>query len=346
MDFNNSWPIALAFILYLILMMGIGLYYSRQQKNLSSYILGDRKLGPWLTSMSAEASDMSGWMLMGLPGYAYLHGLSAFWTGIGLIIGTWANWLLVSKRLRNYTEVANNSLTIPDYLSNRFEDTKNGLRLICAVFIILFFIIYTSSGFVAAGRLFNTIFGIPYFHALLLGAFVVVFYTFLGGFSAVALTDFIQGTMMFFTVIYVPLAATIALGGPVPTMDILSGEGPDFFSFFPASTSMSALLIMLVSSLGWGLGYFGQPHILVKFMAIGDADDLKKSTHIAMLWVLLSLGFAIAIGIVGKAYLSTPLENADAAVTEQPMAAIIVPALRITEFMSQVNNGFSNNIFL
>lgn len=147
---------------------------------------------------------------------------------------------------------------------------------------------------------------------MLLGAFVVVFYTFLGGFSAVALTDFIQGTMMFFTVIYVPLAATIALGGPVPTMDILSGEGPDFFSFFPASTSMSALLIMLVSSLGWGLGYFGQPHILVKFMAIGDADDLKKSTHIAMLWVLLSLGFAIAIGIVGKAYLSTPLENADA----------------------------------
>ena len=166
--------------------------------------------------------------------------------------------------LRNYTEVANNSLTIPDYLSNRFEDTKNGLRLICAVFIILFFIIYTSSGFVAAGRLFNTIFGIPYFHALLLGAFVVVFYTFLGGFSAVALTDFIQGTMMFFTVIYVPLAATIALGGPVPTMDILSGEGPDFFSFFPASTSMSALLIMLVSSLGpWifrPASYFSKIH--------------------------------------------------------------------------------------
>lgn len=136
-----SWPIALAFILYLAGMMCIGLYYSRQQKNLSSYILGDRKLGPWLTSMSAEASDMSGWMLMGLPGYAYLHGLSAFWTGIGLIIGTWANWVLVSRRLRHYTEVANNSLTIPDYLSNRFEEKKNGLRLICALFIILFFII-------------------------------------------------------------------------------------------------------------------------------------------------------------------------------------------------------------
>lgn len=312
MDLENNWPIALAFILYLVLMMSIGLYYSRRQKNLSSYILGDRQLGPWLTSMSAEASDMSGWMLMGLPGYAYLHGLSAFWTGIGLIIGTWANWVLVSQRLRNYTEVANNSLTIPDYLSNRFEDKKNGLRLICALFIILFFIIYTSSGFVAAGKLFNTIFGIPYLHALLLGAFVVVFYTFLGGFSAVALTDFIQGTMMFFTVIYVPVAATIALGGPMPTLDILSKEGSDFFSFFPDSTGMSALLVMIVSSLGWGLGYFGQPHILVKFMAIGDPKELKKSTRIAMTWVLLSLSFAIAIGVVGKAYLSTPLENANA----------------------------------
>lgn len=312
MDLENNWPIALAFMLYLVLMMSIGLYYSRRQKNLSSYILGDRQLGPWLTSMSAEASDMSGWMLMGLPGYAYLHGLSAFWTGIGLIIGTWANWLLVSQRLRNYTEVANNSLTIPDYLSNRFEDRKNGLRLICALFIILFFIIYTSSGFVAAGKLFNTIFGIPYLHALLLGAFVVVFYTFLGGFSAVALTDFIQGTMMFFTVIYVPVAATIAMGGPMPTLDILSKEGADSFSFFPDSTGMSALLVMIVSSLGWGLGYFGQPHILVKFMAIGDPKELKKSTRIAMTWVLLSLTFAIAIGVVGKAYLSTPLENANA----------------------------------
>lgn len=314
MEFSNewSWPIALAFILYLAGMMCIGLYYSRQQKNLSSYILGDRKLGPWLTSMSAEASDMSGWMLMGLPGYAYLHGLSAFWTGIGLIIGTWANWLLVSERLRNYTEVADNSLTIPDYFSNRFEDKRNGLRLICALFIILFFIIYTSSGFVAAGKLFNTIFGIPYFDALIIGAFVVVFYTFLGGFSAVALTDLIQGTMMFFTVLYVPVAAVFAMGGTAPTMDILSKEGSDFFSFFPDSTGMGALIVMMVSSLGWGLGYFGQPHILVKFMAIGDAKDLKKSTHIAMTWVLLSLSFAIAMGIVGKAYLTPTLENADA----------------------------------
>lgn len=312
MIFGGETGIAVAFCLYLVLMMAIGLYYSRQQTNLSSYILGDRKLGPWLTSMSAEASDMSGWMLMGLPGFAYLHGFSAFWTGIGLIVGTWLNWVLVSKRLRNYTEVASNSLTIPGYLSNRFEDHKNGLRFICAIFIILFFVIYTSSGFVAAGKLFNTIFGIPYMESLLIGAFVVIFYTFLGGFSAVALTDFIQGTMMLFTVLYVPIAAMIALGGAEPTMEILSGEGADFFSFFPDSTGMGALLVMMVSSLGWGLGYFGQPHILVKFMAISDAKDLKKSTHIAMTWVLLSLTFAIAMGIIGKAYLSTPLHDADA----------------------------------
>lgn len=312
MIFGEETGIAVAFCLYLVLMMAIGLYYSKQQTNLSAYILGDRKLGPWLTSMSAEASDMSGWMLMGLPGFAYLHGLSAFWTGLGLIVGTWLNWVLVSKRLRNYTEVANNSLTIPGYLSNRFEDRKNGLRFICAIFIILFFVIYTSSGFVAAGKLFNTIFGIPYMESLLIGAFVVVFYTFLGGFSAVALTDFIQGTMMLFTVLYVPVAAMIALGGAAPTMEILSGEGADFLSFFPDSTGTGALLIMMVSSLGWGIGYFGQPHILVKFMAISDAKDLKKSTHIAMTWVLLSLTFAIAMGIIGKAYLSTPLHDADA----------------------------------
>ncbi len=312
MTYNGEFGIILAFCLYLLLMMAIGIYYSRRQKNLSQYILGDRQLGPWLTSMSAEASDMSGWMLMGLPGFAYLNGLSAIWTSIGLIAGTWLNWYFISKRLRNYTEVANNSLTIPDYLSNRFEDHKNGLRFICAICIILFFIIYTSSGFVAAGKLFNTIFGLPYMTALFIGAFVVVFYTFLGGFSAVCWTDFIQGTMMFFTVIYIPVAAMIALGGPVPTFDILAGEGPDYFTLFPESASGFMNLIMFVSSIGWGLGYFGQPHILVRFMAISDAKELKKSTWIAMSWVIISLLFAIAIGIVGKAYLSTPLENADA----------------------------------
>lgn len=312
MNFNGEPGILWAFVLYLAVMIGIGLYYSRKQKSLSQYILGDRSLGPWLTSLSAEASDMSGWMLMGLPGYAYLHGLSAFWTASGLILGTWANWVLTAKRLRTYTEIADNSLTIPDYLSNRFKDKKNILRFICAIFIMIFFIIYTSSGFVAAGKLFNTIFNIPYTTALLIGTFVVVFYTFLGGFGAVALTDFVQGTMMFFTVLYVPVAATFALGGPAPTWHALSKEGADFFSLLPPSSSGMANLILLLSCAGWGLGYFGQPHILVRFMAIGNPNDLKKSTHIAMVWVIISLMAAIAMGIIGKAFLTTPLENANA----------------------------------
>ena len=312
MHYNGEIGIILAFCLYLAVMMAIGVYYSKKQNNLSQYILGDRKLGPWLTSMSAEASDMSGWMLMGLPGFAYLHGLSAIWTSIGLIIGTWLNWLFISKRLRTYSEVSGNSLTIPDYLSNRFEDKRHGLRFICAICIIIFFIIYTSSGFVAAGKLFNTIFDIPYTTSLFIGAFVVIFYTFLGGFSAVCWTDFIQGTMMFFTVFYIPIAATIALGGTAPTLDALSKEGANFFSFFPESTTGMMNFIMFVSSVGWGLGYFGQPHILVRFMAISDAKELKKSTNIAMGWVIISLLCAIAIGVIGKAYLATPLENADA----------------------------------
>lgn len=312
MNFNGEPGILWAFVLYLAVMIGIGLYYSRKQKSLSQYILGDRSLGPWLTSLSAEASDMSGWMLMGLPGYAYLHGLSAFWTASGLILGTWANWVLTAKRLRTYTEIADNSLTIPDYLSNRFKDKKNILRFICAIFIMIFFIIYTSSGFVAAGKLFNTIFNIPYTTALLIGTFVVVFYTFLGGFGAVALTDFVQGTMMFFTVLYVPVAATFALGGPAPTWHALAKEGSDFFSLLPPSSSGMANLILFLSCAGWGLGYFGQPHILVRFMAIGNPDDLKKSTRIAMVWVIISLMAAIAMGIIGKAFLTTPLENANA----------------------------------
>ena len=312
MNFNGEPGILWAFVLYLAVMIGIGLYYSRKQKSLSQYILGDRSLGPWLTSLSAEASDMSGWMLMGLPGYAYLHGLSAFWTASGLILGTWANWVLTAKRLRTYTEIADNSLTIPDYLSNRFKDKKNILRFICAIFIMIFFIIYTSSGFVAAGKLFNTIFNIPYTTALLIGTFVVVFYTFLGGFGAVALTDFVQGTMMFFTGLYVPIAATFALGGPAPTWHALAKEGSDFFSLLPPSSSGIANLILFLSCAGWGLGYFGQPHILVRFMAIGNPDDLKKSTRIAMVWVIISLMAAIAMGIIGKAFLTTPLENANA----------------------------------
>lgn len=303
--------VLIAFAIYLGVMMFIGMYYYHRSKELSDYILGGRSLGPWITSMSAEASDMSGWMLMGLPGYAYAIGISAIWTALGLIIGTWLNWVFVSKRLRNYTEIANDSLTMPDFLKNRFHDSSNMLRLISAIFILIFFLIYTSSGFVAGGRLFETVFGLDYFTALILGASVVVFYTFLGGFMAVCWTDFIQGCMMFLAIVVVPLCGMVAMGGYEPTITAIQTNHPDLLSIMgPANSDNHMTFIAIISALGWGLGYFGQPHILVRFMAIGNPKDLKKSTRIAMTWVIISLTAAVLVGLVGKVYLGTPLVGA------------------------------------
>lgn len=304
--------VLLAFAIYLGAMMGIGIYYYRKSKELSDYILGGRKLGPWITSMSAEASDMSGWMLMGLPGYAYATGISAMWIAIGLALGTYLNWQFVSRRLRNYTEIANDSLTMPDYLKNRFHDDSNILRMISAIFILLFFLIYTSSGFVAGAKLFETVFGLPYFTALLFGAGVVVFYTFLGGFLAVCWTDFIQGCMMFLAIIAVPLAGMFAIGGVTPTMTAIETRYPELLTVFGPPTGAGSLdAIALLSALGWGLGYFGQPHILVRFMAISDAKELKKATNIAMTWVVISLAAAVLVGLVGRVYLPIHLEGAN-----------------------------------
>lgn len=307
---HTQLSVIIAFALYLGLMMYIGVYYYRKSKNLSDYILGGRQLGPWITSMSAEASDMSGWMLMGLPGFAYSTGISAIWIAIGLAAGTWLNWVFVSKRLRNHTEVANNSLTIPDYLKNRFRDQSRILPIVSAIFIVIFFLIYTSSGFVAGGKLFTTIFGLDYVTSLLITAGVVIFYTFLGGFLAVSWTDFIQGMMMFFAILLVPVTGMMMLNGPVNTASLIASEFPEGLSLFGPSTDTLTLLISLISSVAWGLGYFGQPHILVRFMAISDACELKKATNIAMTWVIISLTAAVLVGLVGKVYLDTPLNGA------------------------------------
>lgn len=307
--FQTNIVVLSAFALYLLAMLSIGVYYSRSQQRLSDYILGGRSLGPWITSMSAEASDMSGWMLMGLPGFAYAIGISAFWTAFGLCLGTFLNWHFVSRRLRNYTEVANNSLTMPDYLKNRFHDEQNIIRLISAIFILIFFLIYTSSGFVAGGKLFQTVFGMDYFHALLLGAGVVVIYTFLGGFMAVCWTDFIQGCMMFLAIVLVPIVGVVSYGGLGPVLERVATDSPQLLQLVP-DTSMTGI-IAIISAIGWGVGYFGQPHILVRFMAIGDPMELKKAKHIAMTWVIISLAAAVFVGLVGKVVLQTPLSGAD-----------------------------------
>ncbi len=297
------------FILYIGLMMGIGIYYYRKTQNMSDYFLGNRKLGAWVTSLSAEASDMSGWMLMGVPGFAYLAGLNAGWIAIGIAIGTWANWRFVAARLRKYTELAGNALTLPQFLQNRYQDTSGLLRMIPAVFILIFFIIYSSSGFVSAGRLFETVFGMPYEYAIFIGAGSVVFYTLIGGFLAVSRTDFIQGVMMFFAILVVPVCASLSLGGFAPTMEAIEGYKASMFEPFTKPDGSTLGMIELISLLAWGIGYFGQPHILVRFMAIKSTKEIPQATHIAMTWVILSLMAAVAVGMVGTVYLSTPLEG-------------------------------------
>lgn len=300
---QDNIMVIMAFALYLALMMYIGVYYYRKSNSIGDYILGGRQLGPWITALSAEASDMSGWMLMGVPGLAYTTGISGVWIAVGLTLGTWANWRFVSRRLRNHTEVASDSLTLPDYLKNRFHDTSHSVAVISALFILIFFLIYTSSGFVAGGKLFNTIFGLDYTISLFITAGIVVFYTFLGGFLAVSWTDCIQGALMFFAILAVPITAAMYLGGPVETMQLIAKEFPQGLQLFGNESDLFTLIIGVISALGWGLGYFGQPHILVRFMAISDAKELKKSTNIAMVWVILSLLAAIFVGLIGHVYM-------------------------------------------
>jgi len=297
------------FVLYIGLMMAIGVYYYRRTRNMSDYFLGNRKLGAWVTSMSAEASDMSGWMLMGVPGFAYLAGLNAGWIAVGIAIGTWANWHFVASRLRKYTELAKNSLTLPEFLQNRYEDKSGILRIVPAIFILIFFIIYSASGFVSAGRLFETVFGIPYPVAVFIGAGSVVFYTLIGGFLAVSRTDFIQGVMMFFAILVVPITATVEMGGVSVTLDALHNVQASMLQPLTKPDGSTMGFIELISLLAWGIGYFGQPHILVRFMAVRSSGEIRQATRIAMTWVILSLAAAVAVGMVGRVFLADPLEG-------------------------------------
>jgi sodium/proline symporter len=248
---------------------------------------------------------MSGWLLIGLPGTAYViyAGTSeAIWTAVGLIIGTYLNWLFVAKRLRKYTEVSGNSITIPDYFENRFKDGKHILRVLSAVFIMIFFLVYTSSQFSAAAKLFSTVFGLNYTTGLIIGAVIIVSYTALGGFAAVCWTDAIQGAIMFFALMAVPFMAMYEIGGVGEVSTRLAALTPDALGFFPMKDG-AVDTMLLASALGWGLGYFGQPHILTRFMAIQSPDMIRKSRTIAMIWVIITLAAAVAIGVIGKAYM-------------------------------------------
>lgn len=306
MQLNWGDPTAIMFAIYLVAMLGIGWLGYLGTKNLSDYILGGRSLGSVVTALSAGASDMSGWLLMGLPGAVYLSGLSESWIAIGLIIGAYLNWRFVAARLRLYTERAGNALTLPDYFAHRFEDKENILRIVTALVILVFFTLYCASGVVAGARLFENMFGMPYSTALWVGALCTIAYVFIGGFLAVSWTDTIQAAMMITALILAPVIAWLAVEGALqPGQDwraIVPAEKFDFFK--------GASFIGIVSLMAWGLGYFGQPHILVRFMAAESVKTIPSARRIGMAWMILCLAGAVAVGMVGIAYFAAHPEGA------------------------------------
>lgn len=298
--------ILITIIAYLLLVIWIGVVFSKRNKTTDDFYLGGRKLGPFVTAMSAEASDMSSWLLMGLPGVAYLTGVAdAFWTAAGLAIGTYINWLIVAKRLRKYTVACSNSTTLPVFFSNRYRDDKRILSVIAAVVIIIFFVPYTASGFAACGKLFASLFGIDYLAAMIISAVVIVGYTALGGFLAASTSDFLQSIIMTIA-IFVVLGYGVVTAGGVDQVLANANSLAGYFSLTSIHDAVSGAagdygIMNIFSMLAWGLGYFGMPHVLLRFMAIEDPQKLKMSRRIASVWVVISLGVAIAIGIVGNA---------------------------------------------
>ena len=299
------------FIVYVCLMMLIGYLAYRRTENLSDYILGGRRLSSWVTALSACASDMSGWLLLGLPGYAYAAGLEAGWIALGLLIGTYFNWRLVAARLRHYSVIAGNSQTLPEFFEQRFHDETHLLRVVSAIFILLFFLFYTSSGLVAGGKLFNAVFELPYHWAVTVGALVIVIYTFVGGFLAVSWTDLFQGLLMALALLIVPIIAMSNLGGWGVTISTVSEANPTLLNALTNVKSEPLGFLAIISLMAWGLGYFGQPHILARFKAIRSVADIPAARRIAVSWVSITLICAVFVGMVGIAYLEQPLQGTD-----------------------------------
>lgn len=347
---SHDFWVLLAMLLYFVVVVIIGFIYAKKSnQSTENYFLGGRRLGPWLTALSAEASDMSGWLLMGLPGVAYFTGASdAMWTAIGLAIGTYLNWLFIAKRLRKYSQVANNSITIPDFFSNRFHDTKNILMTIAALIILVFFSVYVGSCFVTCGKLFSTLFGLDYATMMVLGALIVFLYTFVGGYLSVCTTDLLQGSLMVCALVIVFVGSVAAAGGIDNTVAFLQNI-PGFLSGTEIATPILGAdgnqlvengeplfgsaaeygAIAIVSGLAWGLGYCGVPQVLVRFMSATHSHELTKSRRIATVWVVVSLGSAVCIGLIGRAVL--PAEFLTQASSENIF--IVLSELLLPSFM-------------
>lgn len=298
---ENSFAITTTFIAYLIMMLAIGVIAYKRTANSTDYFLGGRSLGPWPAALSAGASDMSGWLLLGLPGYAYAAGFEAFWLAGGLLVGTWANWLISAKRLRTYS-ITTESLTLPEFLSRRFNDNSKLIQTISAFFILLFFLFYTSSGLVAGGKLFETVFGLDYTTAVIIGTVCVVSYTLFGGFLAVSWTDLVQGLLMSAALLIVPIAAMN--GGLGQLSSDLHNINPELLTLWNDAKGEPLSAIAIISLAAWGLGYFGQPHILARFKATRSNKDLTTARRIAVIWTALSMIGAMLVGLVGLIYVT------------------------------------------
>ena len=295
MNFTN--PTTITFVIYILAMIGIGFAAWRYTRDLSDYILGGRSLGSFVTAMSAGASDMSGWLLLGLPGAVYASGVSESWIAFGLIIGAWFNWQFVAGRLRVYTEITRNALTLPDYFTHRFEDKTKILRVIAALVILVFFTIYCASGMVAGARLFEQTFGLSYDTALWAGAAATILYVFVGGFLAVSWTDTVQASLMIFALLLTPVMVIMHAGGFADAVQAINTLDVKYSDMFHGTTTIG-----IISLMAWGLGYMGQPHILARFMAISSVDAMPNARRIGMTWMILCLGGAVAVGYFGIAY--------------------------------------------
>ncbi len=343
---SNTLQLLFAMIIYMAAVIVIGVVFAKKANTSSEhYFLGGRSLGPWVTAMSAEASDMSGWLLMGLPGVAYWCGLAdAAWTAIGLAVGTYLNWLIVSKRLRRYSIQANNSITLPEFFSNRFRETKKVILTLSALFILIFFTVYAASCFVTCGKLFSTLFGLPYVSMMIAGVAFVLLYTILGGFLAESASDFMQGVVMIIALTVIVILSTLQAGGFSNVIENAK-QIPGFLEFFGIATptlneageqivqsgkpifgaAADYGLLKVFSMLAWGLGYFGMPQVLLRFMAIRKESELKRSRRIAMVWVIISLAVAVFIGIVGRELF--PVEHLTATSAENVFITLATSSL-------------------
>jgi sodium/proline symporter len=303
---DNTYQL-IAILIYMVAMLVIGWFAYRRTATLTDYMLGGRGLGPTVTALSAGAADMSGWLLMGLPGAIYAAGLTEAWIAIGLTVGAYLNWLVVAPRLRVYTEVSNDSITIPSFLDNRLQDKTKLLRIASGIIILVFFTFYVSSGMVAGGKFFDSSFGYSYHTGLLVVSAVVVAYTLFGGFLAVSYTDALQGLIMLLALILVPIFGIFATGGLDETISSIKEVNPNHLSLIKGATVAG-----VISSVAWGLGYFGQPHIIVRFMAIKSKKEVKQARRIGIGWMMLSLLGALTTALIGVAYFQqNPAQLAD-----------------------------------